>query len=140
MKPGTAGHFAMGLVEIYAKFNIDRGSADVFASQAQAIVATTCKRCPDTLRCDWFFNEKQNEGIAMMVHRNDAALQQHFDAAVLLEVAKQKDTGTSRYDWFYDDANLIAVAADTYDDPASMYSHMRNFHEAHNKLLHHSTW
>ena len=61
------------------------------------------------------------------------------DAAALLEVVKQKDTGTSRYDWFYDDANLTAVAADTYDDPASMFSHMRNCHEAHNKLLHHST-
>ena len=25
------------------------------------------------------------------------------------------------------------------NDPASMFSHMRNCHEAHNKLLHHST-
>ena len=61
------------------------------------------------------------------------------DAAAVLEIVRQKDPGTARYDWYYDEASGNCVALDTYDDAASMFAHMRNCHEAHEKLLHEST-
>jgi quinol monooxygenase YgiN len=61
------------------------------------------------------------------------------NAAAVLDIVKQKDPGTARYDWYYDDATGSCVALDTYSDPASMFAHMRNCHDAHEKLLHDST-
>ncbi len=61
------------------------------------------------------------------------------DAAAVLEIVKERDPGTARYDWYYDDASGSCVALDTYDDAAAMFAHMRNCHEAHEKLLHEST-
>jgi quinol monooxygenase YgiN len=56
-----------------------------------------------------------------------------------LDIVVARDPGTSRYDWFYDDANLVSLALDTYNDPHSMFAHMKNCHDAHEKLLHLST-
>ena len=61
------------------------------------------------------------------------------DAAVLTEIVRRNDPGTIRYDWFYDDASLLCCAMDTYRDSEAMFEHMSNCHEAHNKLLVHST-
>lgn len=52
-----------------------------------------------------------------------------------LGIVIARDPGTSRYDWFYDDANHVSLALDTYDDPQSMFAHMKNCHDAHEQLL-----
>jgi quinol monooxygenase YgiN len=52
-----------------------------------------------------------------------------------LDIVVARDPGTARYDWFYDDANLVSLALDTYNDPQSMFAHMKNCHDAHEKLL-----
>ena len=56
-----------------------------------------------------------------------------------LKLVMARDPGTARYDWFYDDANLVSLALDTYNDPPSMFAHMKNCHEAHERLLKIST-
>jgi len=58
------------------------------------------------------------------------------DAKELLGVVKEKDTGTVRYDWFYDDEKRLCIAMDTYKDAEGMFTHMKNAHDAHEKLLH----
>lgn len=58
------------------------------------------------------------------------------DADALLAVVKEKDTGTLRYDWFYDDSKNLCIAMDTYKDAEGMFTHMKNAHDAHEKLLH----
>lgn len=55
--------------------------------------------------------------------------------AQLFQIVDDKDSGTLRYDWFYDDANLRCVVMDTYADTQGMFAHMRNAHDAHEKLL-----
>jgi quinol monooxygenase YgiN len=56
-----------------------------------------------------------------------------------LDIVIASDPGTARYDWFYDDEHLVSLALDTYNDPQSMFAHMKNCHEAHAKLLQVST-
>jgi quinol monooxygenase YgiN len=56
-------------------------------------------------------------------------------ASRCLAIVKAKDPGTSRYDWFYDEAQLVAIALDTYDDADAMFAHMRNCHAAHGELI-----
>ncbi len=60
------------------------------------------------------------------------------DAIALTDIVRREDPGTIRYDWFYDDANLLCYAMDTYRDSEAMFVHMRNCHAAHEKLLQHS--
>lgn len=60
-------------------------------------------------------------------------------AAECLAAVKEKDPGTARYDWFYDAAGRVSIAMDTYDDPASMFAHMKNCHDPHHELLVDST-
>ena len=59
--------------------------------------------------------------------------------AELLPIIRGKDPGTTRYDWFYDDANLKCVALDCYADTPSMFAHMKNAHDVHELLYDHST-
>ncbi|GLR68764.1 hypothetical protein GCM10010909_34460 [Acidocella aquatica] len=61
------------------------------------------------------------------------------DAAALLQAVKDKDTGTVRYDWFYDAGESECLALDTYDDAAAMFAHMANCHDAHERLLANAT-
>ena len=56
-------------------------------------------------------------------------------AAAVLEVVKDKDPGTIRYDWFYDDANLQCLAMDSYRDADAMFAHMGNASTPHARLL-----
>jgi quinol monooxygenase YgiN len=56
-----------------------------------------------------------------------------------LDIVIASDPGTARYDWYYDDEHLVSLALDTYNDPQSMFAHMKNCHEAHAKLLQIST-
>lgn len=56
-------------------------------------------------------------------------------AQELVEIVKRLDPGTSRYDWFMADDTPIVLAMDTYDDPASMFAHMRNAHDVHEHLM-----
>lgn len=59
--------------------------------------------------------------------------------AQLFQIVDDKDSGTLRYDWFYDDENLRCVVMDTYADTQGMFAHMRNAHAAHEKLLEHAS-
>ena len=59
--------------------------------------------------------------------------------AELLPIIRSKDPGTTRYDWFYDDANLKCVALDCYADTPSMFAHMKNAHDVHELLYNCST-
>lgn len=59
-------------------------------------------------------------------------------AAELTHVVRKKDTGTLRYDWFYDDEHRACVSLDTYADAGAMFAHMKNCHDAHDKLLEHA--
>ncbi|VVN97653.1 putative quinol monooxygenase [Pseudomonas fluorescens] len=59
--------------------------------------------------------------------------------AQLFQIVDDKDSGTLRYDWFYDEANLRCVVMDTYADTQGMFAHMRNAHDAHEKLLEHAS-
>ena len=61
------------------------------------------------------------------------------EAAELLRVVRASDTGTSRYDWFYDDEGTQCLALDTYNDAAAMFAHMKNCHDAHERLLRNAT-
>jgi quinol monooxygenase YgiN len=68
----------------------------------------------------------------------------HFDAckavgAALIPIVSSKDPGTTRYDWFYDEASLQCVAMDAYADTPSMFAHMKNAHDVHEELFDHST-
>lgn len=68
----------------------------------------------------------------------------HFEGckavgAELIPIVSSKDPGTTRYDWFYDEANLQGVAMDAYLDTPSMFAHMKNAHDVHEKLFDHST-
>jgi quinol monooxygenase YgiN len=56
-------------------------------------------------------------------------------AVELTNVVRAKDLGTTRYDWFYNDAQHVCIAMDTYVDAPAMFAHMKNCHEAHEKLL-----
>jgi quinol monooxygenase YgiN len=56
-------------------------------------------------------------------------------ALELTDVVRASDPGTARYDWFYDEAHEACVAMDTYVDSAAMFTHMKNCHAAHEKLL-----
>jgi quinol monooxygenase YgiN len=60
-------------------------------------------------------------------------------AAELVSVVKAKDPGTPRYDWFYDDANRLSVAMDTYANASAMFAHMKNCHDVHHELLQHAS-
>jgi quinol monooxygenase YgiN len=60
-------------------------------------------------------------------------------AAELVSVVKAKDPGTPRYDWFYDDANSLSVAMDTYANASAMFAHMKNCHDVHHELLQHAS-
>ena len=69
---------------------------------------------------------------------------EHFEGckavgAELIPIIRSKDPGTTRYDWFYDEANLQGVAMDAYVDTPSMFAHMKNAHDVHEKLFDHST-
>lgn len=59
--------------------------------------------------------------------------------AELLAVVRDNDPGTLRYDWFYDEAQLQCVVMDTYADAQGMFAHMRNAHDAHEKVLAHAS-
>lgn len=59
--------------------------------------------------------------------------------AELLAVVRDSDPGTLRYDWFYDEAQLQCVVMDTYADTQGMFAHMRNAHDAHEKVLAHAS-
>jgi quinol monooxygenase YgiN len=56
-------------------------------------------------------------------------------AVELTNVVRAKDPGTTRYDWFYNDALNACIAMDTYVDAPAMFTHMKNCHDAHEKLL-----
>ena len=56
-------------------------------------------------------------------------------ALELTDVVRAGDPGTARYDWFYDDAHDACIAMDTYVDSAAMFTHIKNCHAAHEKLL-----
>jgi quinol monooxygenase YgiN len=56
-------------------------------------------------------------------------------AVELTNVVRAKDSGTTRYDWFYNDALNACIAMDTYVDAPAMFTHMKNCHDAHEKLL-----
>ena len=56
-------------------------------------------------------------------------------AAAVLEVVRDKDPGTIRYDWFYDDANLQCLAMDSYRDADAMFAHMENGKTLQARLL-----
>jgi quinol monooxygenase YgiN len=56
-------------------------------------------------------------------------------AVELTNVVRAKDLGTTRYDWFYNDAQNACIAMDTYVDAPAMFAHMKNCHDAHEKLL-----
>ncbi|MCY4425561.1 MAG: antibiotic biosynthesis monooxygenase [Halieaceae bacterium] len=56
-------------------------------------------------------------------------------AAAVLDVVKDKDPGTIRYDWFYDDANLQCLAMDSYRDADALFGHMENASTPHARLL-----
>ena len=60
-------------------------------------------------------------------------------ATELLAIVRSKDPGSSRYDWYFDDERLLCVALDTYDDAPAMFSHMKNCHDVHARLLDYST-
>jgi quinol monooxygenase YgiN len=60
-------------------------------------------------------------------------------AAELLEVVRENDPGTLRYDWFYDDENLECLAMDTYTNTAGMFAHMKNANKKHGELLQYSS-
>lgn len=60
-------------------------------------------------------------------------------ARELLQVVREKDTGTFRYDWFYNEADNECIAMDTYIGAAGMFGHMKNAHEKHSELLQYST-
>jgi quinol monooxygenase YgiN len=210
-------------IEIYSKWRIGAGRQNDFIGIARQLAAVTAETNPYTTRCDWFVHEAKNEAIAMIAHRDTAALQAHiantgafygqltqiaqtalqwvgrpppaalqalpmpatiadFDsgqavssgadkfnrlttgqpiphieiythfaiqpgklaefkihAKECLGLVIAKDPGTARYDWFYDDANRVSLALDTYNDPPSMFAHMKNCHEAHDRLLKIST-
>lgn len=59
--------------------------------------------------------------------------------AELFVVVRDKDPGTLRYDWFYDETHMQCVVMDTYADAQGMFSHMRNAHDAHEKVLAHAS-
>jgi quinol monooxygenase YgiN len=61
------------------------------------------------------------------------------DARALLDVVVQKDPGTLRYDWFFNDSDHYCLALDSYADAQAMFAHMRNCHAAHAKLMEMST-
>ncbi len=44
----------------------------------------------------------------------------------LVDVVKEKDPGTLRYDWFINSDKMECVAMDAYIDEESMYAHQRN--------------
>jgi quinol monooxygenase YgiN len=60
-------------------------------------------------------------------------------ASQLLEVVREKDPGTLRYDWFYDEANHECIAMDSYQDAPGLFAHMKNAHDKHSELLRHSS-
>jgi quinol monooxygenase YgiN len=60
-------------------------------------------------------------------------------ARELTDIVRDRDTGTARYDWYYNDRDNICIALDTYVDAAAMFAHMKNCHDAHEKLLKIST-
>ena len=80
---------ATGHIEIYTKFKIQQGKLDLFKKRATAV----------------------------------------------LDIVKDRDPGTLRYDWFYDNDNNECIAMDTYKNAPAMFAHMKNCHEAHAKLL-----
>ncbi len=57
------------------------------------------------------------------------------EAAELLRIVRASDPGTSRYDWFYDAEGTQCLVRDTYNDAAAMLAHMKNCHDAHERLL-----
>ena len=71
------------------------------------------------------------------IHPGKLELFKHHGAE-LLRIVDAEDPGTLRYDWFYDDEKLRCVVMDTYADAQGMFSHMRNAHAAHEKLLDHA--
>jgi quinol monooxygenase YgiN len=60
-------------------------------------------------------------------------------ATELLDVVREKDPGTFRYDWFYNEADNECIAMDTYIDAPGMFAHMKNAHEKHSELMEYST-
>jgi len=73
-------------------------------------------------------------------HIHDGKLEEFKKGAdEILATVKEKDTGTLRYDWFYDDSKNICIAMDTYKDADGMFNHMQNCHAPHSKLLELST-
>jgi quinol monooxygenase YgiN len=57
----------------------------------------------------------------------------------LLEIVREKDTKTIRYDWFYDDENCECIAMDTYAGAQGMFEHMTNANTRHSKMLEYCT-
>ena len=211
----------MANVEYYAKLKIKNDQLPRFKRHVDAVVSAANAVDAATLRCDWFINEDKKEAVAMVVHRDEAAMLAHhavagshyealadcssgaldffgdpvavvvkamsrfnprvlkfayglnatstsihaaltnksrgieiysrftihaghFDAckavgAALIPIVSSKDPGTTRYDWFYDEASLQCVAIDAYLDTPSMFAHMKNAHDVHEELFEHST-
>ena len=211
----------MANVEFYTKLKINNGQLADFKRHVDAIVGAGNASNGATLRCDWFINEVKNESVAMMGHRDDAAMLAHHSAvgshyeaianissseleffgdpssaviktmsrfnprvlkfayglnktptpvhgaltgktrgieiyshfniyaghfgackavgAALIPIVSGKDPGTTRYDWYYDEASLKCVAMDAYLDTPSMFAHMKNAHDVHEELFDHST-
>jgi quinol monooxygenase YgiN len=60
-------------------------------------------------------------------------------AREITDIVRERDPGTPRYDWLYDEASHFAVALDTYADTPSMFAHIRNCHVPHDELTKIST-
>lgn len=60
-------------------------------------------------------------------------------ALQLLDIVKEKDAGTPRYDSFYNPDLTECVLMDTYADTNGMYSHMRHCAKVHHELTDRST-
>jgi quinol monooxygenase YgiN len=120
--------------------------------------ATALAALPVTNRIAAFDSGRQADSGSAGFHRNiSAAPLSHIEiftqfaihpgklaefrqyAKQCLDRVCQSDPGTSRYDWFYDEPNQTCLALDTYNDPASMFAHMKNCHEPHARLLELST-
>jgi quinol monooxygenase YgiN len=55
--------------------------------------------------------------------------------AEMTRIVRERDPGTIRYDWYYDDASRHCFALDTYADPPSMFAHMKNCHAIHERMI-----
>jgi len=85
-------------------------------------------------------NEKST---AIEVHARFTILpgqMQAFETAVNagIELVRENEPGTTRYDWFIDAEHLDAVAMDTYADEAALFAHLGNMRKAFPAILAHA--